>query len=170
MKKKAPWIKFLPRSLVIHFATLGPLGFWGKAPGTIGTLAGIIFYTLFLYGLSFPIFFLLELFFIYLAIAFCGEAEIFMKQKDPSQIILDEFVAVPICFIGNQPIMDRYGVWVVVLLSFCLFRFFDIVKPLGIRRLQKIKGGLGIVLDDVAAALATCISIQIGFLFWEKLL
>jgi phosphatidylglycerophosphatase A len=37
-------------------------------------------------------------------------------------------------------------------LAFVLFRFFDIVKPLGIERLERIEGGWGIVLDDLAAA------------------
>lgn len=168
MKIKTPWIKFLPQSLVVNIATLGPLGFLGKAPGTNGTLAGLIFYTVFFYGLSFDFFFLLEILFIYLAIAFCGAAEIFMRKKDPGQIILDEFVAIPLCFIGTQPIMDRYGVWLIILLSFCLFRFFDILKPLGIRQLQKLEGGLGIVMDDIAAAIATCVSIHIGFLLWNR--
>ena len=41
-----------------------------------------------------------------------------------------------------------------LLAGFGLFRFFDIAKPLGIRRLQALPGGWGVVIDDLAAALA----------------
>lgn len=170
MEIRAPWIKFLPRAWVVNVATLGPLGFWGKMPGTNGSLAGLIFYTIFLYSLSPQTLFLFEVFFIYISIAFCGEAELIMRKNDPSQIILDEFIAIPLCFIGTQYIMDEYGVWVIMILGFVLFRLFDIIKPFGIKRLQKLKGGLGVVIDDVAAAFATCVIIHLGFFIWRKFL
>jgi phosphatidylglycerophosphatase A len=50
--------------------------------------------------------------------------------------------------------------WKILLYGFFLFRFFDIIKPLGIRSLERLKGGVGIVVDDVAAALATCITLH----------
>ena len=170
MKIRAPWIKFLPRSWVVNIATLGPLGFWGKMPGTIGSLAGLIFYTIFLFPLSPQTLFLIEALFIYLSIAFCGEAELIMRKNDPGQIILDEFVAIPLCFLGTHYIMDQYGVWLVMILGFILFRLFDIIKPFGIKRLQKLEGGLGVVIDDVAAAFASCVTIHLGFFIWNKFL
>jgi len=48
-----------------------------------------------------------------------------------------------------------------VLLGFGLFRFFDIVKPLGIRWIEKAPGGIGIVMDDVVAALYANLTLQI---------
>jgi phosphatidylglycerophosphatase A len=48
-----------------------------------------------------------------------------------------------------------------VLLGFGLFRFFDIVKPLGIRWIEKAPGGIGIVMDDVVAALYANLCLQV---------
>ncbi len=169
MKIRPLWIKFLPPSWVVGVATLGPVGLWGRAPGTSGSIAGIIFYTLFFYSLGYVSYFIWAALFIYLGVVFCGEAEVLMQKHDPGEIILDEFVAIPLCFIGVRPIMDNYPVWIVILLGFVLFRFFDVVKPLGIKRLQKFEGGVGVVADDVAAALATCVSIHVVFLIWERL-
>lgn len=164
------WIKFLPRSFIVKIATLGPLGFWGKMPGTNGSLAGLIFYTIFFYSISPQSLILLEALFIYLSILICDEAEHIMGKIDPPQIILDEFIAIPLCFLGTHYLMNQYRVWVIMLLGFFLFRFFDIIKPFGIKRLQKLEGGLGIVIDDVVAALATCGSMHLIFLIWEKFL
>lgn len=154
----------MPSSWIIAAATLGPIGLWGKAPGTNGSVAGIIFYTLFFYPLGYLPYLIWAALFIYFGIVFCGEGEILMGKHDPGEIVLDEFVAIPLCFIGVRPIMDHYPVWIVILLGFVLFRFFDIVKPLGIKGLQKFESGVGVVADDVAAALATCISIHVVFL------
>ena len=52
-------------------------------------------------------------------------------------------------------------VWAYMLAGFVLFRFFDILKPLGINKLQRYPGGLGVVLDDLAAALAVNMSLRI---------
>ncbi|PIP58858.1 MAG: hypothetical protein CO175_07580 [Verrucomicrobia bacterium CG_4_9_14_3_um_filter_43_20] len=49
-------------------------------------------------------------------------------QKDPPEVILDEFVAIPVCFFGRGYLFDRYPVWFILLLGFILFRFFDILK------------------------------------------
>ena len=51
--------------------------------------------------------------------------------------------------------IDSGFVWVYLLAGFFIFRVFDVVKPFGIHRLQKYPGGLGVVLDDLAAAVAT---------------
>ncbi len=68
--------------------------------------------------------------------------------EDPRQFVLDEVV----------------GVWITMLFfpvdfqhlcaAFFLFRFFDIFKPLGIRRLERLENGWGVMLDDVAAGVA----------------
>jgi len=67
--------------------------------------------------------------------------------KDPSQIVIDEVAGMWISLLLLPPKMS------LIILAFILFRFFDIVKPLGIRRLEKLKGGWGIMADDVAAGI-----------------
>ena len=52
--------------------------------------------------------------------------------------------------------------WQCVLASFVLFRFFDIVKPLGIRKMEKFPGGWGVMLDDLLAGLYTNVLLQLA--------
>ncbi|MEJ6736387.1 MAG: phosphatidylglycerophosphatase A [Flavobacteriales bacterium] len=75
--------------------------------------------------------------------------------KDPSKVVLDEVIGmwitmmfVPLSFLN-------------VLIGFILFRFFDIAKPLGIRKLESLKGGIGVMADDILAGIYANISLQI---------
>lgn len=150
------WPVHLSSRLVVGAATLGPLGRWGRAPGTVGSLAGLLFF-----AVALPRFEALEIVAItvvlsWAAVGFCGEAERRLGQKDPGFVILDEFVAIPLCFTGWQELAAIVPAWVVLFGGFGLFRLFDIWKPFGIRRLQRLPGGWGIVVDDLAAAALSC--------------
>ncbi|MBC2596420.1 phosphatidylglycerophosphatase A [Ruficoccus amylovorans] len=166
-KDYCPWVKLLPTSVVVNVATLGPLGTRFKAPGTIGSVAGVVGYTL-LFHYAGPLAYLILLaLFIYAAIGFCGEAEVRMRKRDPGEVILDEFVAIPVCFIGLQGVIAGLGgwAWTLLLAGFALFRLFDITKPFGISKLQDLPGGYGVVADDIAAAIVTCVLLHIGVIF-----
>lgn len=157
------WPRFLPTSWVLSFATLGPVGRVKRAPGTFGSLAGLVYFIVFFAPLSWWLVMLLSLPLLYLAVAVCGEAEFRLGQRDPGMVVLDEFVVMPLCFLGWLSLPVRWShdaPWLVFLTGFALFRFFDITKPLGIRRLQNLPGGWGVVVDDVAAALAACFSLH----------
>ena len=151
------WPRFLPTATVLNCATLGPLGRRLPAPGTWGSLAGLMYYTVIFagrYGVIGTL--LLSALGCYVAVAICGEAEFRLGRRDPGEVVLDEFVALPLCFLGWSHLIAGFPAWVVFLAGFGLFRLFDIVKPFGIRRLQDLPGGWGVVADDVAAALLTC--------------
>ena len=67
-------------------------------------------------------------------------------------------------FLNSPPAMLATGLFVpdmpwlvLLLLGFGLFRFFDIVKPLGIKRIQDLPGGWGVVMDDVIAGIVACV-------------
>lgn len=166
MNRGFQWTSVLPTRWVYALATLGPLGFWGRAPGTVGSVAGILFYLVFFHMLS-PLFYLLMLAFVlYFAVGICGEAETRMHKHDPAEVILDEFIAIPFCFIGLRGFMMEHWPWLILFLGFGLFRLFDITKPLIVGRLQHLKGGWGIVMDDVAAALVTCVCLHAGVAAW----
>jgi phosphatidylglycerophosphatase A len=86
--------------------------------------------------------------FILLAVPVCAAAEKQLaKGKDPGCIVADEYCTLPLCYLGLP-----FTPWVIVS-GFVLHRIFDITKPPPIRQLQRLKGGVGIVIDDVLAAL-----------------
>ena len=157
------WVDRLPPRLVVAVATLGPVGHWGRAPGTNGTAAGLLYFILLYPWLPLPAAIFALLVSLYLAVAFCDGAEIRLNQRDPGCVILDEVVAIPFCFFGVLAAAHahNWSVWTVLLAGFALFRFFDILKPLGIHRIQHLPGGLGVVADDIAAALATCLVLNL---------
>ncbi len=74
-----------------------------------------------------------------------GREEARLGETDPSAIVIDEVVGMLIACAGNP----RSLPWVLGL--FLAFRVFDVVKPLGINRLQSLPGGFGIVADDILA-------------------
>lgn len=82
-----------------------------------------------------------------IGIAVASRAEQLLKRKDPKPVVIDEVVGQLITFLF-VPITAGPGLMIV---GFLAFRFFDIVKPYPIRRLEGLKGGLGIMADDVAA-------------------
>jgi len=157
------WVNRLPARTIITVATLGPVGRLGRAPGTNGSVVGLIYFFLVYPHTPAPVALVLLLASVYLAVAFCDAAEIRLGQSDPGCVILDEFVAMPFCFFGVFPQAAGHGWpwWFPALLGFAIFRFFDIRKPFGIYSLQRLPGGLGVVVDDLAAALATCLALHL---------
>ena len=152
------WTRALPTSLVVGLATLGPIGRTLPAPGTWGSVAGLLWVTTVFWLPRLNLGWTLGLCLAtgYVAVGICGEAEVRLRKKDPGEVILDEFVAMPLCFLGWHGLVPMWPHWAVLLAGFALFRLFDIVKPLGIARIQRLPGGWGVVVDDTAAALAAC--------------
>ncbi|MCX6950787.1 MAG: phosphatidylglycerophosphatase A [Verrucomicrobia bacterium] len=160
------WTRGLPTGLVVAAATLGPIGRRLPAPGTWGSAAGIGYFWLLFGQLGWAGNLLVSALGAYVAVALCGEAELRLNKQDPGEVILDEFVAIPLCFLGWPAIAAVLPTWAVLLAGFGLFRLFDIAKPLGISRLQGLPGGWGVVIDDLAAALAACATLHLGVWIW----
>lgn len=142
--------------MIVQLATLGPLGRL-KAPGTWGSAAGLLWWALvvrFAHQKGGPHEFIFDALVVLMAILLCGVAAAFIGKKDPSEVILDEFAAMPLVFLFNDQVYKyTKSALLFILLGFLLFRLFDITKPFGIKALEKLPGGLGIVLDDVMAAI-----------------
>jgi phosphatidylglycerophosphatase A len=160
------WTQFLSTKLVVNLATLGPLGRVKKAPGTFGSIAGLGLYAAAFHRAGFLSFIITAVLLAYLAMAICDAAEKRLQMRDPGMIILDEVVAVPLVFFGMggyNGLIATHGGWPVLLAGFVLFRIFDILKPLGISRLQNLPGGIGCVADDLAAGMASCVTLHLIF-------
>jgi phosphatidylglycerophosphatase A len=76
-----------------------------------------------------------------------GQEERRAGEKDPRAIVIDEVAGMLLACCGNPRTMP----WVLGL--FLAFRAFDVLKPLGINRLQDLPGGVGVVADDLLAGL-----------------
>ena len=161
MKKIAMKLKFI-KFIATGFAS----GLSPKAPGTAGSLAYLFLH--FLFFLLFPNLLYLKFEFI-LAFSVCLSAFIFTKlalinsvfssNKDPQQIVIDEWAGLSIALIGAP--FNAYG----FVSSFLLFRFFDITKPGPVKKFDDMPGTKGIVLDDIVAGiLALLCRIAIDFI------
>jgi phosphatidylglycerophosphatase A len=154
------WPRFLPSQTVLTIATVGPVGRMRHAPGTWGSFAGLMYQLVFFHYLPVVGSLVFSALGVWFAMAICGEAEFRLGRRDPGEVVLDEFVAMPLCFLGwpaMAGVLPNWAApWLVFIAGFLLFRLFDITKPLGISRLQDLPGGWGVVMDDVAAALVTC--------------
>ena len=139
------------------------------APGTWGSLAGLLYFAVFFQRAPIGAVIVASLVGSYLAVAICGEAEIRLREKDPGKVVLDEVIAIPLCFLGWRTLLGQAPVWALLLAGFLLFRLFDILKPFGIRRLQTLPGGWGVVADDAAAALVACAALHVGVWAWGRL-
>jgi phosphatidylglycerophosphatase A len=162
------WPRRLPAKLVCAVATLGPLGTRLPAPGTWGSLAGLLYFAVFFRHARWEVVFAWSLLGSLLAVAFTGEAARRLGKKDPGEVNLDEFVVMPLVFLGwRSGYAAALPEWTALLAGFGLFRLFDILKPLGISRLQRWPGGWGVVADDFAAALAACGALHLGAWIWS---
>lgn len=139
----------------IHWLAFGfGSGLAAKAPGTFGTLAALI-PLLYLQTLSWPVYLLIVILGFIVGIFICGRTSAYLRVHDHSGIVWDEFVGMWITMLW-VPVG-----WFNVLLGFVLFRLFDIFKPWPIKWLdRKVHGGIGIMLDDVLAAVFACLCLH----------
>ena len=135
------------------------------APGTFGSLAGMLWFGLLLASGRFWLFVGGTVAGLAGSIWLCGAGEKILRQKDPASVVLDEITAMPLCFLGwvallyldsgKMPTFDHFlasGAWPLTLVVFILFRCFDILKPWPVRQSQSLPGGWGVTIDDVLAA------------------
>ena len=127
------------------------------APGSFGTLAGLPICWL-LSKVDPSIAFLLIAPAIPITVWIAGEAEKFIGKKDPGSIVIDEIVGMVLTLAGLPFTATTAG------LGFALFRVLDITKPFPISFLdRRLKGGTGIVLDDMAAGIMSNLTLRLIF-------
>jgi len=137
-----------------YIATLGFIGYIPFAPGTFGSLVACVLFILIRPSVFLHVTILL--FIIPLGIISSHYAEILLKVKDSRHIVIDEFCGYFIAMLF-LPFNAFY-----IIGAFFLFRFFDILKPFPIRTAEHFRGGMGIMADDIVAALFTNAILQIA--------
>lgn len=93
----------------------------------------------------------------------CGAHARRVGIKDPKECVLDEVAGQWAALIAIA-LINGFLAWPALFIAFAGFRFFDIVKPWPISLAQRPEGGLGIMLDDLAAGAATAVLVLIGSL------
>ncbi|NIM90081.1 MAG: hypothetical protein GTO17_03950 [Candidatus Aminicenantes bacterium] len=143
-----------PRILATFFG----IGFFPLAPGTLTSLTVVILYKFFLHNLSWPVYLLIFLGLFFIGVFVAAEYSSELGKKDPRKIVIDEAC-------GQLLVLFQLPTsWFLLLLGFFLFRLFDIIKPYPIRKIESLKKGWGIMLDDILAAIYTIIVIRIYLL------
>ncbi len=142
-----------------HPAHLCALGFGSGlikwAPGTFGSLMGILIYwPLSDVAINLKLFIILTLFLF--GISICSKTGKAIGVEDHSSIVWDEIVAIMLVLTFTP---HHWFWW---LIAFILFRIFDIFKPFPIRQIeQRVCGGLGAMLDDLLAAIYSLLALSI---------
>ena len=142
--------------LFLFIATGAGSGYLPKAPGTWGTLVGLLLWWP-LAGLSLTAYLATVAVLFIVGVASAGAAEKILDRGDPGVVVIDEIVGVLIA-LAAAPLHP-----VAALAGFALFRLFDIAKPFPVGWLDRhLHGGLGIMLDDVAAGLYALLVLHLG--------
>lgn len=151
----------MKNSIAKIIATFFYVGLIPIGPGTFGTLAAIPLF----YALSFAplyVYFALTILIILISVWASTVAEEIFGKTDPGQVVADEVCGYLITMILVPVTLSN------IFFGFLLFRLFDIAKPYPVRKFEKLPGGWGIVIDDVAAGVYACITLHIlgRWVFW----
>ena len=144
----------MKRWIAQTIATFFYLGYAPFAPGTAGTLGAIALFYL-LSRFSTQVYILFSLGFTIISIWASGEAEGMFGKTDPGHVVADEVCGYLVTMFLIPPSVRN------IILGFFLFRFFDIVKPPPARRVERLPGGFGIVIDDIFAGIYANIILQV---------
>jgi phosphatidylglycerophosphatase A len=148
-------------TVALAIATVCGVGYIPFAPGTFGSLAGLLLW------FAIPSSAAAQLIAIgIVSAAGCwagGVAEGHFKRTDPGQVVIDEVLGMFITLF-----MNPVG-WTGAVAAFLLFRAADIVKPFPANRLERLHGGVGVMADDAMAAVYANFALRIGNLVFGNL-
>lgn len=141
--------------LFMFIATGAYSGYLPKAPGTWGSLVGILLWMVGLHRLDPRAYAIMLIGILLIGTVAAGAAEKIVDRGDPGLVVIDEILGqlITLSLLSWHPLTAVVG--------FALFRFFDILKPFPVSWLdQHIHGGLGIMLDDVMAGIYALLVLQ----------
>ena len=125
------------------------LGYAKKAPGTFGSIPGVVLFLL-TRNLQTWLQILIFMGFCLFAIGIAEKIEKIDRSKDPEEVVIDEAAGMwlSLFLIWDASVMT-------IIVGFVLFRLFDILKPFPVNLFQTFRGGTGILADDLAAGMLT---------------
>ena len=144
----------------MFIATGAYSGYLPKAPGTWGSLVGVLLWALGLHRLAPTAYAGVLAGILLIGTAAAGAAEKIVDRGDPGLVVIDEILGqlIALALVPWHPLAALVG--------FALFRFSDILKPFPVSWLdQHIHGGLGIMLDDVVAGIFAAIILQLLLIY-----
>jgi phosphatidylglycerophosphatase A len=149
-------------NLIIAMASAGYAGFFPWAPGTVGTLVGVLIYLLFSL-LPPPIYLLTTVAFFFLACWVAGKAEEILGKRDSPKIVIDEVAGylIAMTWLPLSPACLASG--------FLFFRVLDIIKPPPLGWVHaKMMGGMAVVLDDAVAGAYTNLLLRLMLVYFPN--
>jgi phosphatidylglycerophosphatase A len=142
-------------TLIKLIATCFGIGYLQKGAGTLAALFCCLawyFFRLDLPGVAEQLFLIVVLF---LTGAWCSGKLESRWGHDSNRIVIDEWMGMTVTLF-----MIPFS-WVNLAIGFVLFRFFDIAKPLFIRKAEKVAGGWGVMLDDLLAGIYSAVILHL---------
>ena len=142
--------------LAILVCTFGYIGYSPVAPGTAGSLAGLVLYAGMRWLGAGPVADALLIAALFLVGTWSGtHAEKYFGGTDPGPGVIDEVVGM---------LMTLFLVpagWAVAIVGFFIFRVLDVVKPFPANRLERLHGGLGMMADDAMSAVYSNLTLHL---------
>jgi phosphatidylglycerophosphatase A len=147
------------RGMALCFVTCGFVGYLPLMPGTWGAALGSVFVLLFPRLFEMPLVGLALI-----CLLFVVSVLVLNRMKDagtdPGFIVIDELIGIFITMVGHKITILN------VVVGFLLFRCFDIAKPFPVRQAERLKGGYGIVADDLLAGAYASLLLFLGEWLW----
>jgi phosphatidylglycerophosphatase A len=144
--------------MALALATAFGVGYVPMAPGTFGSLVGLVLWTVLPASPAMQV--------VAIAVVFvvgswsAGVAERHFARTDPSHVVIDEVLGILMTLFLN-PVR-----WPGAILGFLLFRVADVIKPFPANRLERLPGGLGVMADDAMAAIYANLALR--FCIWSS--
>ncbi|ALI99796.1 phosphatidylglycerophosphatase A family protein [Rufibacter tibetensis] len=138
------------------------IGYVGKGGGTVAAIATCLLWYLLQAGgeMSLPAQLICALLLTVVGIWSADQVEP-LWGKDDKKVVIDEVAGMCLALVAIPLTLPH------VLAGLVLFRFFDILKPLGIRRAEQVRGGWGVMLDDVLAGICANLLLQVIMYFTQ---
>jgi phosphatidylglycerophosphatase A len=151
------------RNFILLIASGAGIGYLPRMPGTFGTLVGLpVSLAINRLEQAYPLLGVGALVGLAIvAIVIAGHAARLLNAKDPQIVVIDEIAGFALANFLNDTATAIVG-------AFVLFRLFDIAKVYPARRLERLTGGAGVVLDDLLAGLYVFVILRL--LYWMGLL